>query len=261
MSQSPQYQTSHWTILECALAILRHQHYLSVDSQLKWGSQLLAEDFMLSIIHVCLGLRRNAFSDQPEPGQDKSAKELAWVTLRLVYENMKDASVFRVDNMKSFIGMSSLKAVLEARGSGASFDPVPVIRKAAFEACDVVEELLRAKQLAISSSSGPSERTLDSMEWSPAASTPNSTTNPTRYNPSPWIMNGIIDPALGVGDDQYGEFDAVRLRLYSYSLEGADHLHSNSMTSLRRCSSNKCTMCSNSVHKSTLYSNMIIPCS
>jgi Fungal specific transcription factor domain len=198
-SESPHYQTSHWTVLQCALAILRHHHFLCDDPRLEWASELVLEDFKLAFIHVCLGLRRKHFSDKLEPGQSKSAKELAWEALRFSFENIKNNFHRSSDQFKAFMGTTNMIAVLEAMDTDTP--AIEACQKATAQAFDIAEERLRSR-----SSAAPSENTAESsMDWSSSASA----TGSNGYGRSPLIYSGIIDPQLGGAEDPFGEFGSV----------------------------------------------------
>ena len=137
--ESSVFQKSHWTILECALALLRHQRDLFENPQLAWANNFFVSDFRLAMIHVSLGIRNKHFSDQPEAGSTMSAKDLAWQALRGSYEICKKLATTSVDGFKSYSGMSVGMGVLEAIDAGVDSSSMPgIIRKSAEQAFEYV---------------------------------------------------------------------------------------------------------------------------
>jgi len=141
--ESSFFQKSHWTILECSLALLRHQRDLFENPQLAWVNNFFISDFRLAKIHVSLGIRNKHFSDKPEAGSTMSAKDLAWQALRGTYEICKSLSTSTIDCLKSFVGMSVGMGVLEVIDAGTSSASIPdVIRRSAERALEYVQEQL-----------------------------------------------------------------------------------------------------------------------
>jgi len=139
--ESTAYQKSHWAILECALAILRHQREIFDNSRLAWALEFFKSDFRVAMIHVSLGLRNNYFSDRPEPGSIVSAKELAWDTLRSSFEIARAYIHHSLDHFKDYMGMAVMIGVLESLGSGTPISEV--IQNASENAFRVVEEQIQ----------------------------------------------------------------------------------------------------------------------
>ena len=201
--QDPKYQASHWTVLECCLGILRYHQYLFDDPRLRWVSLLFNVDFRLSVISICLGLREKRFADTPEPGTEKSAKELAWESLRGAQEILKYNLSQSIDSLKMFVGVSNMMAMLEALEAGTPFDSMQVFKKATTEALDIVEERMKAMPQA-DTPVEPSDYTAESMEWSSSGSGLDGS-GLDGYGGPPWLMGGIIDPALSSFGDPSGD--------------------------------------------------------
>lgn len=122
------HRTSHWSVLECSLALLRIQHTLydqrGTALPQVWFADLFQSDFAVAMLFVVQGLSRNDFS--AEDPQIRSAEEhpvnTAYVALR------KSLQILRADVRRSFhmfkllLGVSLSVAALEASESGRSMD-------------------------------------------------------------------------------------------------------------------------------------------
>jgi len=196
--ESAAYQKSHWTILECALAILRHQRELFDNPHLAWAAEFFKSDFRVAMIHVSLGLRNNYFSDKPEPGATVSAKEVAWDTLRSSFEITRAYIHHSLDHFKDYMGMAVMIGVLESLGSDT---PIPeVIRNASEKAFRVVEEQIRLhRPLYDIQISAQDYDGLESMAFASAGM-------------SPYFLN-FLDPALFDGSHDGDNFVSVHVLL------------------------------------------------
>jgi hypothetical protein len=183
--ESAAYQKSHWTILECAFAILRHQRELFDNPRLAWAVEFFKSDFRVAMIHVSLGLRNNYFSDIPEPGSTVSARELAWDTLRSSFEIAKAYIHHSLDHFKDYMGMAVMIGVLESLDSGTPISEV--IRNASENAFRIVEEQIQLHRppydTPVSAQDGDG---LESMVFANAGL-------------SPYFLNSL-DPALFDGN-------------------------------------------------------------
>ena len=79
-----EHATSHWSVLECSLALLRAQHILyeeqSNTSSMRWVTDLFQRDFGVAMMCVISGLRRQDFVD---PFQSSDADSLSPSTTQL----------------------------------------------------------------------------------------------------------------------------------------------------------------------------------
>jgi hypothetical protein len=204
--ESSVYQKSHWTILECSLAILRNQTELFENPRLAWATEFFRSDFRAAIIHLLLALRNKHFSDKPEPGTTRSAKDLAWETLKAGFEMMKCRVYHSVDHYKGFIGLAVGIGALEALEKGT---PVPeAIRNAAEKAfADAEEQILKHRPQIDPSLSGlsldPDVDSWDSGMGSGTLSPPFlwNDLDPTLFDPT--VFDGSFDFNAFVGGDVY----------------------------------------------------------
>lgn len=184
--ESSVYQKSHWTVLECSLAILRHQRELFENPQLAWATEVFRSDFRTAMIHVTLGIRNNHFADKPDPRCTLSAKDLAWEALRGGFDMMMKSIYRSADNFKGYIGTAVGIGVLEALEKGMS---VPeAIRHSAEKAFEQAEEQIRIHRPQIDPSlSGLTlEPDLDGVDSAFLGSA----------GLSPFLWDNNLDPAL-----------------------------------------------------------------
>lgn len=203
--ESSVYQKSHWTILECSLAILRNQRELFENPRLAWATEFFISDFRIAMLHVTLALRNKHFSDKPEPGTTRSAKDLAWDALRGAFEIMKCNVHRSVDHYKGFIGIAVGIGVLEALEKGT---PVPqAIRNAAEQAFAVAAEQIQKHRPQIDPSLSGLSLDPDIDSWDSGFMDGDSVSppflwnnlDPTLFDPS--VFDGSFDFKAFVGGD------------------------------------------------------------
>ena len=150
------YQTSHYSVLQCCLAILGVQRLIYECSDMPvpvmWLHELYRHDFMVAALYVCVALRRDQFSGGQSDGVSKEqAKQTAWDTLIGCKEIWQRDCTLSVHHYKIYLGMCLITAALRSIEQGN--DPVPKMRETAEEAIAEVTGRLGASNHSSSNSS------------------------------------------------------------------------------------------------------------
>lgn len=131
------YQTSHYSVLQCSLAILGLQVLIHESKDLPlpvgWLQELYRHDFMVAALYVCVALRRDQFSGGTDGVTKDQARQTAWNTVMSSKEIWQKDCTLSVHHYKVYLGMSLITAALKALESGS-----PAIIDAMKEAADSV---------------------------------------------------------------------------------------------------------------------------
>ncbi|KAF1987461.1 hypothetical protein K402DRAFT_392722 [Aulographum hederae CBS 113979] len=122
----PEEPVSHYAVLECSLALLSYQRQLYDfpaevvgSSSCRWFGDICRAEFVIAALFVALGLRKKAFSDEPNPSS-QSAMTTASEALRTCADIWKSELVRSIHHMKISICISVMIATLDAITSGSS---------------------------------------------------------------------------------------------------------------------------------------------
>lgn len=129
------HRTSHWSVLECSLALLRVQHTLyderTTGSPQVWFADLFQSDFAVAMLFVVQGLWREDFSHPPPAAPspwDRNVEQQQQPTSTAYLALRNSLHILRTDVRRSFhmfkifLGVSLAVAALEASKAGSSID-------------------------------------------------------------------------------------------------------------------------------------------
>lgn len=141
------YQTSHYSVLQCCLAILGVQRLIYECSDMTvpvmWLHELYRHDFMVAALYVCVALRRNQFSGGQADGVSKEqAKQTAWDTLMGCKGIWQRDCTLSVHHYKIYLGMCLITAAIMSIEKGD--EPVESMTEAASDLIAEVTEKLGA---------------------------------------------------------------------------------------------------------------------
>lgn len=108
------YKSSHWTVLECALALLKFHQSLSHRPALEWCMDLFLNNFSIAFIYVGLGIRRNDFSDSTDGFAETCPKEVAWTAMRNSTKIFHEFAGKSLNSYRAYMGAVYLVVALEA---------------------------------------------------------------------------------------------------------------------------------------------------
>lgn len=129
------YPTSHYSVLQCALAILSLQRLIYTSDNMpvpvRWLLTLYTHDFMVAALYTCVALRRDQFSSGQDGLTKEQAKQTAWDTVMGVKEIWQRSAAQSVHNYKMYLGITLLTTALKAIQSGNP--PADAMREATIE--------------------------------------------------------------------------------------------------------------------------------
>ncbi|KAF2098815.1 hypothetical protein NA57DRAFT_76053 [Rhizodiscina lignyota] len=151
------YQTSHYSVLQCSLAILGIQRLIFECSELSvpvmWLHELYRHDFMVAALYVCVALRRDQFSGGQGDGLSKEqAKQTAWDTLLGCREIWQRDCTLSVHHYKIYLGMCLITAAISSLEKGN--EPLDAMKEVAG---DVIAEVTDKLGASSHPSTGSSE--------------------------------------------------------------------------------------------------------
>ncbi|KAF2399655.1 hypothetical protein EJ06DRAFT_531178 [Trichodelitschia bisporula] len=134
------FKPSHWSVLDSAIALLRQHQECAENPDYQWPMFMWKSGFGIAALHVCLGLRRNAFETDPAVPNGPSAKETAWIALKRCLKIWESGVKYSIHSYKIFYSLCLIIAALEATEHGRSVEDA--LRNAASHVISTVETLL-----------------------------------------------------------------------------------------------------------------------